>query len=185
METLIFDKLPSALRREQSTLERQLKVKLVIVGRKVVIEGEAVDEYIALGVLEALAMGFTLKQALSLKDEEKIFLKIHIRDFTRRKNLKDVRSRLIGREGKTRRTIEEISDCDVVIGESKVGIIGSAASVESATQATINIIKGSKQANAYRYLERINSEKKKLPDDLGLKTSKDSNEIKENYREFC
>lgn len=175
METLIFNKFPTALKREQRTLEQQLRVKMTIAGRKVTVEGNALDEYIALSILEALAFGFTLKQALSLKDEETLFRKIHIRDFTRRKNLKDVRSRLIGREGKTRRTIEEISNCEVIIGESEVGIIGSAESIDAATQAAINIIKGSKQANAYKYLERMNAEKRNFADDLGLRDKENKN----------
>lgn len=168
MEMLFVEK-PSVVRREKHELEQQLGVKVSVLGRRISLEGAAVNEYIALLVVEALALGFTLKQALSLKDEDKVFRKIHIRDFTRRKNLHDVRARLIGREGKTKRTIEEISDCDVVIGESVVGIIGNATTVDSAVQAAINVIKGSKQANAYRYLERMNTEKKKHGDDLGLK----------------
>ena len=169
METLIFDKMPGAIRREQRNLERQLKVKLTIKEKNVAIEGSPLDEYVALLIVEALVFGFSQKQAMSLKDEGMSFRKIHIRDFTRRKNLKDVRARLIGREGKTRRTLEDISNCEVVIGESEVGIIGFTDAVESTVQAAINIIKGSKQANAYRYLERMNAEKKNLPDNLGLK----------------
>ncbi len=175
METLIFDSVPRALKREQRALEQQLQVKLTIVGRKVAIEGPALQEYVAFMVVEAIALGFTPKQALVLKDEDMAFRKVRIRDFTRRKSLKDVRSRLIGREGKTRRTIEEISNCEVVIGESEVGIIGSAESIDAAMQATINIIKGSKQANAYRYLERMNTEKKSLVDDLGLREKEEKN----------
>lgn len=167
METLIVEK-PAAVRREKREIERQLGVRISVSGRTIVLEGSAFDEYIASLVVEALALGFTLKQALSLKDEDRVFRKIHIREFTRRKNLQDVRSRLIGRDGKTRRTIEEISDCDVVISESEVGIIGSTAAVEAATQAVTSIIKGAKQANAYRYLERMNTEQKKQGDDLGL-----------------
>ncbi len=169
METFIFDKIPAVLRRELRKLDQQLQVKITLTGRKMTVDGAAVDEFVAITILEAIVFGFSFKQAIALKNEEFSFRKIHIRDFTRRKNLKDVRSRLIGREGKTRRTLEEISNCDVVIGESEVGIIGLADAVESATQAAINIIKGSKQANAYRYLERMNTEKKNLPDDLGLK----------------
>ena len=179
METLMFDKSPRVVKREQRTLEQQLQVKITIAGRKITIEGNPLDEYVALSVLDAVAFGFSLKEALTLKDEDISFRKIHIRDFTRRKNLKDVRSRLIGREGKTKRTIEEISNCIVVIGESEVGIIGSVESIDAATQGAINIIKGSKQANAYRYLERMNAEKKKMLDDLGLKINKKEEQNKE------
>jgi ribosomal RNA assembly protein len=168
MEYLIVEK-PSIVRREKRAIEQQLGVKVSVSGKTVSLDGSAFDEFVASRVVEALALGFTLKQALTLRDEDRVFRRIHIRDFTRRKELRDVRSRLIGREGKTKRTIEEISDCDVIISESDVGIIGGAAEVESAMQAAINIIRGTKQANAYRYLERMNTEKKKYGDSLGLR----------------
>ena len=168
MEMLFFEK-PSVLRREKRELEKQLNIILSIVGRKVTLEGDPLDEYVAHLVLDAMSLGFTPKQALQLKNEDTTFKKIHIRDFTRRKNLQDVRSRLIGKDGKTRRTIEDIADCKVVIGTSEVGIIGTSEAIDSTIQAIINIIKGSKQANVYRYLERRNAERKKHSEGLGLK----------------
>ena len=101
-----------------------------------------------------------------------IFKKIHIRDFTRRKSLSDVRARLIGTQGKTRRTLEEISDCSIVVNENAVGIIGPTSAIDNTVQAVINIIRGSKQANIYRFLERMNTQKEDLAD-LGLKRKKE------------
>ncbi len=168
METLIFKKT-GILRREKDNLEQQLKVTITLSGKSVTIEGNPLDEYIASFVLEALTLGFSLKEALLLKDENISFRKLQIRDFTRRKNIWDVRARLIGTEGKTRRTLEEISDCIVVINENTVGLIGPANNIDNAVQAVINIIKGSKQSNVYRYLERMNAEQKKQEKGLGIK----------------
>src|SRR3989344_951330 len=154
METLFFEK-PAVIRREKTRFERELQVKLVMAGRKVTIKGEPLDEYVALQVLDALAFGFTPTEALSLKHEEVIFQKVPIKSYTRRKNLHEVRARLIGTEGKTRRTIEEIADCLIVIGEQTVGIIGEASAVDTTVQAVVNLIRGTKQANTYRFLERI------------------------------
>ena len=85
--------------------------------------------------------------------------------------MSEVRGRIIGREGKTKRTIEEISGCDLYINEdiNQIGIIGNAESIEEATTALTNLIKGSKHANVYRFLEKINTERKKNRFDLGLK----------------
>lgn len=168
METLLLNN-PSAIRREKRLLEQQLHVSISLAGQKVTIEGAPLDEYIAQLVLEAISFGFTLKQALQLKSEDVVFKKLHIRDFTRRKNLRDVRARLIGKEGKTKRTIEGIADCSIVISTSEVGIIGDAASIDATVQAIQNIIKGSKQANVYSYLERRNAERKKHGGEIGLK----------------
>lgn len=156
METLFFDKT-GELRKNQAQLEEKLGVTIKIQGKKVIFEGSPVNEYTASAVLDAVSFGFSVKEALTLCTDTISFRRIPIREFTRRKNLKDVRSRLIGREGKTRRTIEEISGCSVIISESAVGIIGNASAIDDATQAIIRIIKGAKQANAYRLLERMNA----------------------------
>jgi len=115
---------------------------------------------------------FPLKEALLLTNEGYIFRKINIKDFTRRKNLDEVRARLIGTEGKTKRAMEEISGCVLVIKDKIVGIIGSTESIKDATTAITRLIKGSKQANVYSYLERMNREKKEKSD-LGLKPIKE------------
>ena len=156
METLFFDKT-GELRKNKVQLEEKLKVSIAIQGKKVMFEGSPINEYTASAVLDAVSFGFSVKESLTLCTDTIAFKRIPIREFTRRKNLKDVRSRLIGREGKTRRTIEEISGCSVIIAESAVGIIGDAKAIDDATQAIIRIIKGAKQANAYRLLERMNA----------------------------
>lgn len=160
METLYFVKVRE-LKKEKDKLEKKLEVKINIEGKKVTIDGEAFKEYEAKIILEAMQFGFSAKQALSLTDEELVFRKIPMKNFTRRKNMHEVRGRVIGREGKTKRTIEDISNCEVVINENTIGIIGPATGIEEATTAITNLIKGTKQANVYRFLERMNTGKKK------------------------
>ena len=122
-------------------------------------------------ILKAMQFGFSSDKSLQLLDEEFELKIIHIRDYTRRKNLKDVKSRLIGRKGQTRRVLEEISACSILIKEdsNEVGIIGSVENIESALVAITNIIKGSKQTNAYKYLEKQNKNKKINKSGLGIK----------------
>ncbi len=159
METIIFSKT-SELRRAQAELEKKLGVSITIKGRKVEIEGEPIKEYEASLVLDAINFGFSAQKALLLKDEDMAFRKIPIKNFTRRKNLMDVKARIIGTKGQTLRTIKEISGCHLELRDNTVGIIGPTLSIEEATTALTNLIKGSKQANVYRYLEQINKTKK-------------------------
>lgn len=168
METLYFKKVKD-LTNEKENLERQLGVKINIQGKKVTIEGDSFKEYESLMILEAMQFGFSAKKALTLMDEQMVFRKIPIKSFTRRKNLTEVRGRIIGKEGKTKRTMEDISGCDIAINESEIGLIGPAEEIEEATTAITNLIRGTKQANVYRFLERINTGKKDLSTDLGLK----------------
>ena len=166
METITLEKTKEFLRTKKE-LEDKLKVKLTIKGKTITISGKAIDEYEASMVLDAIGFGFTADDALELKDEDFMFKKIHIKDFTRRKNLEDVRGRIIGKHGKTRKTVEQISDTKIIIHDSEVGIIGNSENIEYAVTAITNIIRGSKQSNVYGYLEKINRSKK--DDGLGLK----------------
>lgn len=159
METLIFERT-GELKRNLAQLEEKLGVKITIKGKKVSIRGPALDEYEASLVLEAINFGFPSEKSLLLKNEDVIFRRINIRSFTRRKNLEDIRSRIIGKYGTTKRTIEEVSDCYIVIKENNIGIIGSVEDIDNILTALTNLIRGSKQANIYKYLERMNTAKK-------------------------
>ncbi|MBU0760500.1 MAG: hypothetical protein KJ600_00190 [Nanoarchaeota archaeon] len=155
MET-IYVKRMREVEKLKLQLEKKLNVKIKILGRNVVIDGSSLDEYDARIFFDAVNFGFSVKKALLLKEEDFVFRVVHIKDYTKR-NLKVVKSRLIGKKGKTRRTISLISGCEVLIKEGEVGIIGDAEDVEDTETAIINIIKGSKQSNVYRYLEKMNT----------------------------
>jgi len=166
METLFFENTKE-LKKEKDRLEKKLNIKIEITGKKVIIEGEPLDEYEATTILDAIRFGFSANIALLLKNSEIIFKKISIRDYTRRKNLIDVKARIIGTKGTTKRTIEEISGCMLMIHNNEVGIIGPVEDVEEATTALTNLIRGAKQANVYKFLEHLNKTQKE--EGLGLK----------------
>lgn len=174
MESIYFQTIRK-LKENQKLLESKLNVKLIVKGRQVVIEGSPLEEYEAYQVLDAFDFGFELKDALLLKNESYIFRKLPIKDFTRRKNLEEVRGRIIGTEGKTKRTMENVSGCAIVVHDNLVGLIGLAENIEEATTAITNLIRGTKQANVYRFLERMNAAKKDKTD-LGLKPEKEKKE---------
>ncbi len=176
METIIFDSVRE-LKKDKDMLERKLKVNITITGRKVVFDGTALDEYEASSVLEAINFGFSAGTALLLKDPDIVFKKVNIKKFTRRKNLRDVRARVIGTYGQTKNTLEDITGCHLIVKDDRnsVGVIGFADAVDRAVTALANLIRGSKQANVYKYLETINR-KKKLRKDDGLGLVKENDE---------
>ncbi len=151
------------VRRRISHISRELNVKLSLIGRRVNIEGAPLDEYTALQFFEAMNFGFSVDKSLLLCKEDFVFRKVKIKSHTRRK-LKDIRARLIGTHGKTRKTMTEISGCEIIIGESEVGIIGEVEEVENVERAVIHLIEGAKQGNMYKYLERMNRERKSHED---------------------
>jgi len=162
METLQIKSI-GKIRQNKEAIEKKLNIKITIKGKQVTIEGDPVEEYETSMILDALEFGFSLKDAIRLTDENVAFRKLPIKQFTTRRNLEDVRGRVIGTKGKTIRAVEEVSGCAVALHQNAVGLIGPAENIEEATTALKKLIKGSKQANVYKFLERMNTAKRIKP----------------------
>jgi len=147
------------VRKNLKKLERELGIKIKIVGKRVEFDGKPVSEFEARSVFEAVDFGFSVRKALLLKLEDFIFKVVHIKSHTKR-SLKSVRARLIGTKGKTRKAMSEISGCEILIKEGEVGIIGEGEHAEDVEKAVIHLIEGAKQGNMYMFLERMNRERK-------------------------
>lgn len=153
MKTFFLDEL-GVLKKFKRKLQKELEVKISIVGNEVSIEGEADDEFFAEKIIVALNFGFPMDVALLIKREEFLFEILNIKDYTTKKDYKTIRARIIGSGGKTLRTLTTLTECFFEIKENTVGIIGSPESIETAQTAITSIIRGSKQANVYSYLEK-------------------------------
>ncbi len=154
-DILLFQRI-TELKRTKNELERKLNVKIILNGRTVTIKGDSLDEYEASLVLDAMNFGFSARRALLLKEESKIFRILNIKRFTKKRDLKTVRARIIGKKGKTKETIENITGADLVIKDNEIGIIAPADTIEDIVTALIALIKGTKQSNTYHYLEKLN-----------------------------
>lgn len=165
MINLKINKIPRVI-KSKKRLEKELEIKIEFINKSFNIMGEPEKEYIAQKVLEAIDFGFPFKIALSISKEEKNFTTINIKDYTEKKDFQRIRARIIGRKGITLKTLHEISDCDFELKDNEIGIIGEPEEIEPAQRAVISLIRGSKQGNVYRNLE-----KQKAPpiSDLGLK----------------
>lgn len=159
MEETFYIKKIQEIKKNKKELEEKLNVKISTNKNQVTIKGETLDEFDARRVLEAIQLGFSAKKALLLKNENYDLKIINIKDHTRR-NLSDVKARLIGKKGKTKRVFSETSGCEIIITDTQVGIIGDVLDVKDASTAVINLIRGSKQTNMYRFLEKQNKRKK-------------------------
>ncbi|MGD9275589.1 MAG: KH domain-containing protein [Candidatus Pacearchaeota archaeon] len=165
MKVILCEKLPRILKNKKK-LEKTLNVKIQNRGKEVKIEGKGEDEFIAEKVIDALNFGFSYSDAISIKSEDFDFEVISIKDYTKRKDLKSVRARIIGGGGKTLKVLSDLSRCSLELKENSVGIIGPPECIQNAIDGISSICHGSKQSNVYKLLEEHQI---KEPVDLGLK----------------
>jgi ribosomal RNA assembly protein len=115
-------------------------------------------------VVTAIGRGFSPEHAFRLlRNEDDIFDFIDFRVVFGRSesDIKRVKGRIIGANGKTRKLIEELTDASVVVYGHTVGFIGTFEQVDAARNAVQMFIDGSQHHTVYKYLQRKRSEFKK------------------------
>ncbi len=147
-------------------IEKELKVKISNQGRNIFIDGPGENEYLCLKIIEAINLGFSLNKALSLKNENILFQVLNIKEITKRKDLREVRARIIGTLGKTKQNLQNLSDCLISIHNNQVGIIGEAEYIKEAIISLRCLIQGSKQGNIYARLEKKKKERRLKPGEI-------------------
>jgi len=137
------------------------------------IDGVADKEFIGLEVLEAVNTGFSVNRALQLKQEGMMLQTLNIKGITKRNDLERVRARIIGKKGRTLKTLNNLTNCDLAIHGNKIGIIGNTEEMEEAIQSVTSLIQGSKQGNVYSRLERQGKRKRLEDKDIDFEIDKE------------
>ncbi len=112
----------------------------------------------------AIGRGFSPERAYKLLEAEDVMLVIiDLREIFGRSpsDIERIKGRLIGKEGKTRRIIEEVTEAFISVHGHTVSIIGGIEQAEVAREAVNLLIKGSQHVTVYRFLERKRQELKK------------------------
>jgi len=113
-------------------------------------------------VVKAIGRGFSPEHALRLFDDEALVLDlIDLSDMTQ-KDVKRVKGRIIGKNGRTRELIESLLDVKVSIYGKTVGLIGDITCVQVARKAIEMLIEGAPHGTVYSYLEKKRREWKGL-----------------------
>jgi len=168
METILSPKARVIIQNKKK-LERELDIKITNRGKEVTIDGKPIKEYFAKNVIDAINFGFSVSDSLLLKKENFLFEIINIKDYTRSKNLERVRGRIIGKDGRTLKTLVQLTGCKFKMQNNDIGIIGEAEDMKTVQEGIINLIKGAKTSNVYGFLEKHQPEPIV---DLGLKEKK-------------
>jgi ribosomal RNA assembly protein len=107
-------------------------------------------------VIKAIGRGMAPTSALRLLDDHHFFEIVDLRDFVgkRSNQQRRIRARIIGREGKIRTRIEQLTNTEISIYNSTVVIIGEEEGLYSARQAIEMLAGGSEHGSVIHFLEK-------------------------------
>ncbi|MEK6844714.1 MAG: hypothetical protein AABX44_00495 [Nanoarchaeota archaeon] len=157
MKKIILDDLQKIIKLKYK-FRRELNVNILVKDNELYIDGLPRDEYFAEKIIYAINFGFSIKKAMLIKKKDLMFEILNIKDYMRGKNIARIKSRIVGMGGRALMTLSQLSDCYLEIKGNRVGIIGDSENLERAQNAIILLIKGSKHANVYAFLERSHPE---------------------------
>jgi len=168
--------------KTKKIIEEKLSVELQIDGEggvTLMLAEKAEDPSLlfrAKDVVTAIGRGFSPEHTLRLiRDEEAILDVIDLRAIFGRSesDIRRVKGRVIGMDGKTRRTVEELTDTNVSVYGHTIGIIGNIEQVQAAREAIQMLIDGSLHSTVYRFLHRKRRELKKRKFELWEKPAEE------------
>jgi len=126
------------------------------------------DDGIALmtaqNIVRAVGRGFNPDFAFALLEEGNYFEMLDIDDFSRKNKKSRIRmkARVIGSDGKARKTIEEITNTHVVVYGKTIAIIGTYENIGLARKAFESLLRGSRHSTVYAWLEKERKKRKSL-----------------------
>lgn len=127
------------------------------------IESDSLSILNATEVINAIARGFSPEKAFRIFEDEQITLDIidlsKVADTP--KELKRIMGRVIGKEGRTREALENLTGANVSIYGKTVSTIGYVDQIQTVRKAIEMLAEGSKHAAVYSFLERKRQELKR------------------------
>jgi len=118
--------------------------------------------YLAREIIRAIGRGFNPDIAKQLLKSDYAFELITISDYARTsRDLIRLRGRVIGEGGKSRRTIEELTETTICVFGKTAGIIGPGDQISDARRAIENLLSGSTHAHVYKWLEKRRRQKRR------------------------
>lgn len=139
----------------------------------IIIEEDSEDPvsmWRARDMVKAIGRGFSPQKAFQIKDSSWGFDIIQLRDLvgTSPNTLREVRSRVIGKNGRTRNIIEQITGAHVSVFGNTIGIISEFSKLKILRDGLTRLINGSKHSTVYKYLEEKMRDLKSDQDKLWL-----------------
>ncbi|KAF5088899.1 KH domain-containing protein [Methanobacterium aggregans] len=113
-------------------------------------------------IVKAVGRGFNPEIALKLKDDEVLLEIINLPDYVgkSKKAILRQKGRIIGKDGRTRDIITDMTGVDISIYGKTVAIIGDMTHIHLAKEAVEMILNGSRHKSVYSFLEKKSREMK-------------------------
>jgi ribosomal RNA assembly protein len=109
-------------------------------------------------IVKAIGRGFNPEIALDLKKLDYVLEIISVADYAKTKNdFVRLRGRVIGKDGKARRVIEDLLEINICVYGKTISIIGRGENVALARRAMESLLSGSPHSNIYKWLEKQRS----------------------------
>lgn len=113
-------------------------------------------------IVKAVGRGFNPEIALKLTDDEVLLEIINLPDYVgkSKKAILRQKGRIIGKDGRTRDIITDMTGVDISIYGKTVAIIGDMEHIHLAKEAVEMILNGSRHKSVYAFLEKKSREMK-------------------------
>jgi ribosomal RNA assembly protein len=114
------------------------------------------EPFKAVEVITAISKGFSPRRAYRLIDGEEDTLQlIDLRDFAGKSSnsMERIKGRIIGEQGKSRRTIEDLTGVYISVYGHSVGLIGKSDQIKIASDAVTMLSKGKSHKTVYTMLQ--------------------------------
>lgn len=122
---------------------------------------DAVKLYMVREMILAIGRGFNPETAKLLLKQDYTIEILSLTDFANKKNqLERVRGRVIGKAGKSREIIEQLTETSISVYGKTISIIGLPENVVSARNAIELLLEGATHSSVYKKLEKYRRNQK-------------------------
>lgn len=103
--------------------------------------------------VEAISLGFSLEESLLLSNEDYCFEVVDLSEIARNaEDMKRIKARIIGEDGRAKKSIEQMADVKIVVGDKGVGVLGECENVNVARRALLMLAEGRTHGSVYGFL---------------------------------
>jgi len=147
--------------RVKARIEKTFNVTLVIEGEsgnvEVILNPDQSDVsviFTVANIVKAIGRGFSPDRAMMLGNEDFDLAIIELEEVvgTSHNAQERIKGRIIGKEGKSRAIIEELTETQISVYGNTVAIIGNIEALPTAREAVMMLIRGSFHKTVYNYL---------------------------------